>query len=704
MNQYFTKPKKRFSDDLHEFDVTRLSGWSAIRIYSYLIVFSLLSIGLTQNIEILQKWGDWVERIIWGLLILIPLLAFLVYYFARKRSTVLDFADYFPRYHTLEHYRGIVLGAGVFAIAMSIVPFILGKEAKGHDSGYVGLILILALTTTLFWYICRQSKTEVPKEIESARRCSWTPEAEEELELRLKRELQELDEKMEIMVENRGSHPCGNCNGKGVIAEWKESDEDSNAVSKEGSETVSEEGAPPILEETVCEECTGTGMLEWISNAQKQGYDNAKRQRDRCVAELRKLDDSGDWRQMSLEEVRFPWFTEHGHPNGDPVPELHFQASANGLGTFQDKNKELFTEWQSVLEDKDAADTYNDNIGSWGKTYVSHKIHAAESREVKTLSYHLYQVVRNNSLSELQQIELCLAAVQSLVKQREDIPPPELDVFVKPDEAAADLPKLDRVKAVATTLWEVVGFWRDPMSKTEEDSLWESIKKWHINIQRTDDDDEDGEIEEIVNYVGKLEEWFKENKPESEWPGGEYKQIATECLTPKEHAALLRNLEQLNDINIEKNTEKHNHFSIRISDLRHAFDKFNKLRSGTSTFHPNHYPKFPTETLIQMEGTVDDGAILLAALLHDCGYKVRLYRSTYTDIEKGEIDRMGVAVEIEGSKDTRLVEPSRVHKGMVYCEATPKRWHCNDLDITEKRPRGIDINPPKIKEEPSFQF
>ena len=78
MNQYFTKPKKRFSDDLHEFDVTRLSGWSAIRIYSYLIIFSLLSIGLTQNIEILQKWGDWVERIIWGLLVLIPLLAFLV--------------------------------------------------------------------------------------------------------------------------------------------------------------------------------------------------------------------------------------------------------------------------------------------------------------------------------------------------------------------------------------------------------------------------------------------------------------------------------------------------------------------------------------------------------------------------------------------------------------------------------------------------
>ena len=227
MNKYFTKPKKRFSDDLHEFDVTRLSGWSTVRIYSYLIVFSLLSIGLTQNLEILQKWGGWVERIMWSLLVLIPLLTFLVYYFSRKQSTVLDFADYFPRYHTLEYYRGIVLGAGFFAIVMSILPFILGKEAKGHDSVYFGLILILALTTTLFWYICTQSKTEVPKEIESARRCSWTPEEEEELELRLKHELQELDEKMEIMVENRGSHPCMKCSGTGVLSERKENEEDS---------------------------------------------------------------------------------------------------------------------------------------------------------------------------------------------------------------------------------------------------------------------------------------------------------------------------------------------------------------------------------------------------------------------------------------------------------------------------------------------
>jgi len=696
MNPYFTKPNKRISGDLHEFDVTRLAGWSAVRIYSYLILFCLLSLGLTQNVGILQKWGDWAGRIIWGLLIIIPLLTFLVYFFARKRSTVLDFADYFPRHHTLDHYRIMIVVAGVISIAMSIIPFMLGKEAHGNDWGHTGLILILTLTTTLFWYVCIQSKTEVPREIESARRCSWHPEEEEQLELRLKQELQDLDERMELMVANRGSHPCRKCNGEGIVNEPKDDNE--------GSDDASKDDHPPKIEANVCEDCNGTGKLEWINDTYRQEFEDANNQRNRCVADLRKLDDSGDWKQMSLEDVRFPWFTEHGHPDGDPVPELHYQASANGLGIFQDKNKKLFSEWQSILEDKDPADTYSNNIGLWGKTYVSHKTHAAESREVKTLSYHLYQVVQNNSLSELQQIELCLAAVQSLVKQREDVPPPELDVFVKPDEAATDLPKLDRVKAVATSLWEVVGFWRDPMSKLEEDYLWESIKRWHIEIQRTDDDDEDGEIEEIVNYVGKLEEWMPENKPESACPGGDYKTVVTECLTPKEHAALLRNLERLNDINIDKNTEKHNHFSVRISDLKHDFDKFDNLRSVKSVFKPNNYPKFPTETLIQKEGTVDDVAILLAALLHDCGYKVRLYRSTYSDAEKGKVNRMGVAVEIEGSKDTRLVEPSRVHKGMVYCEATPKKWHCNDLDITERHPIGIDINSPKIKEAPSYQF
>ena len=708
MKKYFTKPERRISDDLHEFDVTRLAGWSAVRIYSYIIIFALLFIGITENIEKLNKWSDWLSGIVWGSIIITPAFFFLIYFLARKRSTVLDFADEFPRYHTLEYYRGMVIAAGVFAVLMSILPFILGKKINNNGWGYAGLIVVTLIATLLFWYICVCSKTETPREIESARRSSWSPQEEEQLEADLRRQLEELDARIEHLVINRGDHPCKECNGAGMIVHEQRNEESDSAVASEGededdSKLKKMEERPPVIQERECEKCLGTGKLEWANDAQKQVWGDFMAQRERCVAELRKLDDSGDWKQMSLT-FRFPWFTEHGHPAGDEVPDVLYQASADGLQKFRGKNERLFTEWQSLLEDADPSQTYSDRIGQWGKTYVSHKLHSSESRELKTLSYHLYQVVKNNSLSELQQVELCLAAAQSLTKQRENVSHPPLDINVPGENAVSDEPKIQRVKAVITFLWDVAGLWRDPMSKVEEEMLWEKIKKWHLCLQRVDDEDEDGEIEEYITYRGKLEDWIRNDRPESEWPGVDYVKIVNESLTPKEHSELVMDLDLLNEININKNIEKYNQKSLRISDWKREFDQIASMYGERKTFEVSSYPKFSTETLIDQEGTTDDTTILLGALLHDCGYKVRLYRTTFIDIEKGEVERMGVAVEIEGSRDPRLIEPSRVHKGMVYCESTPDRWYCNDLDITERKPKGIDVDSPIVKPEPKFEF
>jgi transglutaminase-like putative cysteine protease len=235
---------------------------------------------------------------------------------------------------------------------------------------------------------------------------------------------------------------------------------------------------------------------------------------------------------------------------------------------------------------------------------------------------------------------------------------------------------MERVKGVATLLWQISSMWRDEMSREEREKLHKKVIDWHERSQLIDDDDPEGTVQDCFQHIQKLEDWYRDATGQNLEGDLEWDVIATSALSAREHSDLIKDMEVLNEINISRNVEKYNDKFERIQRYRQMFDDHDLMTSERKKFEVSHYPKFPTETLIDREGTCDDVAILFAALLNDCGYPVRLFRSVRTDPEKGEQECMGVAVAIEGASDSKYFEQSNSHKGMIYCEATTSGISC----------------------------
>jgi hypothetical protein len=674
VDKYVTRPKVRSNDDLLEFDVTQLASWRSVCIFPYIILVGLVLVGVSENVAIFQKWGDEIAWGIWILIFLVPLAAFAFYFFIRKRNKRSEWKESFPRFHTIDHYNVFVLGAGILAIIMTILAPIMGKEYNGSGPGYAGLFFMVLITTSLYWLSLKLAKTESRADWETGRKSSWSPDEEKRIENELKKQLIDFDRFIEGIENSRWTYPCRVCNGRSKLTDTTPPVLGVEET-LEKPEAVDVTLTPPVVrcENPKCKE----GKTEWANDGQEQAYRDFQDKREKCIQELSKIGATADADFITeYLSFNFKWFTDSGLPEGDLISSVQFDSSGDRLKKFRDKNSKIFVEWQSFKDGADASQRYVDNIAKWGVTYVSNNIHNADSRELQTLSYSLYNVVRDKSLSELQQVELCLAAAQSLIKERNETSHPPISVSESADTGTADVPKMERVKGVTTLLWQITSMWTDKMSREEREMLQKKAIDWHERSQLIDDDDPEGTVQECFQHIQELDDWWWDTAGQNLESDARWGDIVTEALSAREHSDLIKDMESLNEINVSRNVAKYNDKFERIQKYKQMFDDHNLMNSERKEFKVSHYPKFPTETLIDGEGTCDDVAILFAALLNDCGYPVKLFRSVRTDPEKGEGECMGVAVTIEGADDSGYFDQSNSHKGMIYCEATTAGISC----------------------------
>jgi len=678
-DRYTTRPEKRANDELLEFDVTQLATWRAVCIFPYVILTGLVLVGVSENVAKFQKWGDEIAWGIWILIFLVPLAAFAFYLYIRKKIKRSECAESFPRFHTIDHYNVFVLGAGILTILMTILAPILGKEYNGSGPGYAGLLLMVLIATILYWWSSKLAKTDSRADWDTGRKSSWSPDEEKKLENDLKKKLKDHDEFIDATKGNMWTYRCRECNGR-----LRPSDTSPPVLSV--TETLEEEivekpeapdvSSPPPVERCKNPKCRD-GKTEFGGDGQEQAYRARQDKRERCIQELSKIGATveADFITEYLP-FNFKWFTDSGLPEGDLISSVQFDSSGDRLKKFRDKNLQIFAEWESFKDGAEDSRRYVDNIAKWGRTYVSNEIHNADSRELQTLSYSLYNVVREKSLSELQQVELCLAAAQSLIKERHETSHPPISVSESTDTGTADVPKMERVKGVTTLLWQIASMWPDKMSREEREMLHKKAIDWYEKSQLIDDDDPEGTVQECFQHIQVLEEWWSDATGKDLESDLEWDDIATSALSAREHSDLIKDMESLNEINDSRNVPKYNDKFARIQKYKQMFDDHDLMNSKRVEFQVSHYPKFPTETLFDEEGTCDDVAILFAALLNDCGYPVRLFRSVRTNPEKGEQECMGVAVAIEGANDSKYFEQSNSHRGMIYCEATTSGISC----------------------------
>jgi len=717
--------------EIKKFDVTRLATWSTVRLYGFALLVWLVLVEVVVALGQYEQWGPRITQSIWILNFLLPCVLFVFFSLATKGTEIKEYSDHFPRYHTLKYYQPFILVSGLIAASLVVVSLLLGHKSHGTGWVHIGLFFNILIAASIFWVACSCAKTKIKDEILSARKPKWSEEREQQQVMKLISELQRIEKDIEKLEKQRGRTKCEACDGKG--RESVETDPESPGIKVRRDSTdlgvctdeevieglerrrfnATDEGCregqsdwialdkfvAEIVE--VCPSCKGEKTQEWKDATQKSQWDTCHAQQTKYRAELAEIEDVDVGKPKSLN-FRFPWFTETGHAKGDKLP-ASYSASEERRKKFAAQNEDLFSDWLNLDEGTNHSETYAEKIGMWGTTYVSNKKYLEDSREVKTLSSSLYDIVREHSLSELQQVELCLAAVQSITLEREDVPHPPLECYVLSKEGAYDSPKVQRLKAIITHLWEIAGTDAHEMTREEEEFIIGKIQSWHISLQKTDDDDPDGELKDFQNYFNKLCDWFNDGA-KGKSPAVDHGQISTETLSPAEHIDLLNEMEALNKLSIEKYPDKYNAKLLRISHWRSKFNQADKIFGDRKKFDVRYYPKFPTEMLCDEKGTCDDAALLLATLLHYCGYRTRLYRYSQTDPEKGKVERMGVAVEIEGSDDTSLFGSSNVHKGMIYCEATPDDWYCNEIDISEKSPVDVKVDEPEVEPELEYEF
>jgi len=685
LENYITRPRHRLNDDLLEFDVTQLACWRSICILPFVILIGLVLVGIAENVENIQKWSDEIAWGIWILALLVPFAGFTFYFFIRNRIKRSDLDESFPRFHTINHYNVFVLGAGILAILMIILAAIIGKEYNDSGAGYAGLLFMVLIATVLYWVSSKFAKTESRTDMESGRKSSWSPDKEKELENNLKKNLKEHEIRIENLDKTKWTYTCRVCNGSLGSSKDPAPLPGISKVSGDGvEEPEASDAIPPPSEARCTNPKCEDGKTEWASDGQEKAYYNFLESRERCIQELSRIGATIDTDFITeYLTFNFKWFTDSGLPEGDLISSVQFDSSGDRLKKFRDKNSQIFAEWESFKKEAHDSERYIDNIAKWGKTYVSNKIHNSDSRELQTLSYSLYQIVKDKSLSELQQVELCMAAAQSLIKERELVSHPPVTITSKPKTGAVDIPKMERVRGVISLLWQIASMWPDEMSREERDMLHKMAIVWHERSQVIDDDDEEGTVQECFQHIQELEGWWRDTAGrnlESTLSGDD---VVTEALSAMEHSDLIKDMESLNDINISRNVSKYNDKFDRIQKYNQMFNDQNLMNSERKEFEVTHYPKFPTETLIDGEGTCDDIAILFAALLNDCGYLVKLFRSVRTDPDKGEQECMGVAVAIEGSNDPKYFGQSNSHKGMIYCEATTSGISCAEHVIED---------------------
>ena len=689
MKQFFERPKFRADvKEVMEYDVTRLTFWASVRVLPFIILFGLLMASAAEKFPQLTKWNDHIAWVLWGSVALIPIGTGVVYYIFRRRMDLTDCKDSFPRFHTISFFTAFVQASGVFTVISIIALAASNRDFNGTEWGYAGLFFAVVTICIMFAVSSRMEKKEAPADINSARQSSWTPETELERENELKRELANIEQRLNELSELRWTFPCGKCSktkkGKLGGAEIEE-------LAETQDDLPEEDDVPPVIKQCSTPDCRD-GKLEWASAGQKQAFEGYIKQKDLIIQELKSIGAATEYpfAEKYLEEVRFKWFTGQGVAEGDLIPGIRFEASEERLRKYREKNVRNFTEWANLKGGSDPSFRYVENIAQWGKKYIVDEAKSEDSRELKTLSYNLYRIAKENSLSELQQVELCAAAVRSLVKNKEEVVHPPIPVPVYAERSSAEEPKMDRVKSCLSLLWQVASMYKEEMSRAEKELLNEKARSWFDRTQLLDDDDPAGSVQDCFSYIDELEAWYW-NTSEGNENELRLDDLAVQALTHKEHQDLLADMKAINELNASRNVAKYNEKLDLIEAYEVKFGQTDLMNAEQQEFEVSHYPKYPTETLVDGEGTIDDGAILLAALLYDCGYRVTLFRSIRTDIEAGEMEYMGVAVGIEGSEDERYFPASNSHKGMIYIEASSEQLLVCEKPIEKISGSGIKL-------------
>ena len=635
---FLFKPRRR-GDALEKFDVSRLSAWAMAKAMPFFVLAWLSMAALISAMGDFPEWGGRITLLFWLFLGLIPMACFFSYLMKLKNGTISSMVDRFPRFHTMEHYRFFIQFAGVAAFVMALVLLFWKNPMSSQILSLAGLSLAVLLTVFAFEGALHLARTQAPSDFLSARESSWSPQKEAADKKMIEDELMNLSSKLETLY-----------------------------------------------------------LVEDLNEGQKKDFDAWTTRQKHLQARLARINNSDEGNLKTIS-FHYPWLTGSGNPEGELIT-VKYKASERRNELFRKRNEQLFLSWKSERDEDDHSQTYEVKLGEWGKSYVSDPAWAEHSMETKTLSYNLFNIVHAYSLSELQQVELCLAACQAFTKPREEIPSPELNIHIKRPDPADFAPKRDRLEAIMFHLWEIACL-HEKITPQEEGYVFESIKYWQSALQLVDDEDEDVDLTEIREFFNKLKKFSEEG--EGSLPSVDYPRIAEETLTPNEHDELINNLESLNSMSINNYQEKYDSNLLRISDLKTRFEQTDNIHAEEKSFQVSKYPRFPTETLCGQGGDCDDTAILLAAILRDCGYEVKLYRTVQTDPDKGEIEGMGVGVKIQGSEDQKLFETDHRHKNMIYCEATPDGWYSGIM------PHGaveipIDIEPLKKAEELQFEF